>query len=125
MEKLVYMTKKEKLVLIFLCKKCQKNKTYLIAPQEISQSLSKKFVLSVNEIDEVMLVLSKENYIEFVVSQSKNGYFYCVNLKKKGQTFLEDSKKNRKVFGMLVLRSCFLATVSFVFGVLLKAIFKN
>lgn len=119
------MTRKEKLVMSFLCNKCQKNKTYLISPQEITQALSKKYVLSVEEIDEIMVSLANENYIDFVVSDGKNGYFYCVNLKKSGQTYLVDTKKNRRTFGLLVLRSMFLATVSFVFGVILRAIFKS
>ncbi len=119
------MTRKEKLVMAYLCGRCQKNKTYLISPQEITQALSKKYVLSIEEIDEIMVYLSNENFIDFVVSDGKNGYFYCVNLKKSGQSFLNDIKKKKITLGMLVLRSCFLATVSFVFGVLLRAIFKK
>lgn len=119
------MTKKEKMVMSYLCEKCQQKRTYLISPQEITQALSKRFVLSIQEIDEIMVSLSNENFIDFVVSDSKKGYFYCVNLKKCGQTYNADTKKNRKAFGLLVLRSIFLATVSFVFGMILKAIFKN
>ncbi|MDE6583346.1 MAG: hypothetical protein K2K31_01685, partial [Clostridia bacterium] len=85
--------------------------------------LSKKFVLSIEEIDDIMVQLSNDNLIDFVVSDSKNGYFYCVDLKKNGQSFIADNKKSRRAFGMLVLRSIFLATVSFVFGIILKAIF--
>lgn len=119
------MTKKEKMVMTYLCGRCQKSKTYLVSPQEITQALSKKYVLSVEEIDEIMVTLANENFIDFVVSDGKNGYFYCVNLKKSGQTYLLDVKKGRKTFGLLVLRSMFLATVSFVFGVILRAIFKS
>jgi len=119
------MTKRERLVMSYLCDKCRKKKTYLISPQEITQALSKKFILSVEEIDEIMVQLSNDNYIDFVVSDSKNGYFYCINLKKCGQTFNYDTKKNRRAFGLMVLRSCFLATVSFVFGIILRAIFKS
>lgn len=119
------MTKKEKLTMTFLCKKCQKNKTYLISPQDITQALSKKFVLSVSEIDEIMVSLANQNFVDFVVSDGKNGYFYCVNLKKAGQTYLADAKKSRRTMGLLVLRSMFLATVSFVFGIILRAIFKS
>ena len=118
------MTRKEKMVMAYLCGRCQQKRTYLISPQEITQALSKKYVLSVEEIDEIMVDLANENYIDFVVSDSKKGYFYCVNLKKSGQTFNADTKKNRRTFGLLVLRSMFLATVSFVFGMILKAIFK-
>ena len=77
------------------------------------------------ETDEIMVTLANENYIDFVVSDGKNGYFYCVNLKKSGQSYLVDTKRNRRTFGMLVLRSMFLATVSFVFGIILRAIFKS
>ncbi len=119
------MTKKEKMVMSHLYNKCQRNKTYLISPQEIAQVLAKRYIVSVEEIDEIMVSLSNDNLIEFVVSDGKNGYFYCVTLKKSGQTFVADTKKKRKTFGLLVLRSCFLATVSFIFGVILRAIFKS
>ena len=118
------MTKKERMVMAFLCNKCQQKRTYLISPQEITQALSKKYILSIEEIDEIMVELANQNYIEFVVSESKKGYFYCVNLKKLGQTYNSDTKKSHRTFGLLVLRSIFLATVSFVFGLILRAIFK-
>ena len=118
------MTKKEKMVMFYLCNKCQQKRTYLISPQEITQALSKRFILSIEEIDEIMVSLSNENFIDFVVSDSKKGYFYCVNLKKAGQTYIFDTKKKRRTFGLLILRSIFLATISFVFGLILRAIFK-
>ena len=119
------MTKKEKLVMTYLCNKCQKKKTYLISPQEITSALSKKYVLSIDEIDEIMVGLSNSNFIDFVISDGKKGYMYCVTLKKCGQTYLTDVKNQKKTLGILVLRSIFLATVSFIFGIILKAIFKS
>ncbi len=119
------MQKRERLVMQFLCKKCQMKRTYLISPQEIAEGLAKKCILSVSEIDDILVSLSNQNYIDFVVSESKKGYFYCITLKKCGQTYLQDAKKQRKTLGLLVLRSMFLATVSFVFGIILKAIFKG
>lgn len=117
--------RKEKLVLKYLCQICVGNKTYLISPHDIAKNTSKKIILSVSEIEEIMSSLSLQNYIEFVISDSKNGYYYCVKLKKKGQSYLIDKKRQRKSLIMLVFRSMFLATVSFVFGLILKAIFKS
>lgn len=114
----------EKIVMTYLAKVCVGSKTHLVSPQDIALASNKKAVLSVAEIDEIMTGLSLENYIDFVVSDSKNGYYYCVTLKKKGQNFLEESKRQRKTLGLLVIRSMFLATVSFIFGLILKAIFK-
>lgn len=116
--------RKEKLVLKFLCKTCYGKRTCLISPHDIAKDVCKKVVLSTNEIDEILASLSLQNYIDFIVSDSKEGYFYCIKLKKKGQTYLADVKRARKSLYMLVLRSIFLAVVSFVFGLILKAIFK-
>lgn len=116
--------RREKLVLTYLCKACSNKKTCLISPHEIAQNISKKIILSTTEIDEVMTSLALANYIDFVATDWKNGYYYCVKLKSKGQTFLVDSQKAKKAMGLLVLRSIFLASVSFVFGLILKAIFK-
>lgn len=116
--------RKEKLVLSYLCKVCDDKKTHLISPHDIAKNTSKKLILSISEIDEIMAGLSLQNFIDFVVSDNKNGYYYCVKLKKKGQSYLYDIKRQKRTLGLLVLRSIFLATVSFVFGVILKTIFK-
>ncbi len=117
------MSRKEKMVLLYLCKVCSKKRTYLISPQQIASNLSKNYVLAVSEIDEIMTTLSKENYIDFIVSESKNDYMYCVTLKKKGQSFELDLKNQKRNFGLLILRTLFLAIISFIFGLILKAIF--
>ena len=121
----IMSSRKEKLVMNYLCKVCSGKKTYLISPNAIAQAICKKCVMSVAEIDEVMASLALENYIDFVISDGKEGYFYCVTLKKKGQSYILDSKRQKKTLGLLVLRSIFLATISFVFGLILRAIFKN
>lgn len=117
--------RREKLVLTYLCKVCANKKAHLFSPYDIAKALCPKLVLTVSEIDEIMARLSLENYLDFVASEGKNGYYYCVTLKSKGKTFLSDQKKQKRAMGMLILRSIFLATVSFVFGLILKAIFKS
>ena len=117
------MSRKEKDVLLYLSKVCTKKRTYLISPHQIASSLSKKYVLSVAEIDEIMANLSNENYLDFVISESRNDYFYCITLKKRGLAYENDIKQGRKNFLLLILRTLFLAVISFVFGLILKTIF--
>jgi len=117
--------RKEKLILRYLSKVCDNKKAHLVSPYDIAKAVSPKIVLSVNEIDEIMAHLALENYLDFVASEGKNGYYYCITLKSKGRNFVADSKKQKKAMFMLILRSIFLATVSFVFGIILKAIFKS
>ena len=70
-------------------------------------------------------MLEKDNYIDFVVSDGKKGYYYCVTLKNKGLTYKKDLKKEKKALLMLVVRTTVLAVLSFVVGLLLKVIFKG
>ena len=95
----VVMTKKEKIVMAYLCTRCQQKRTYLVSPQEIAQALSKKFVLSIEEIDEILVVLSNENYLDFVVSESKKGYFYCITLKNADKVTTQTQKRTAKHLG--------------------------
>ena len=109
----------------FLCEICPKRRTYLVSPHDIAIALSKKFVLSISEIDEIMQKLSFENYIDFVASNSKNGYYYCITLKSKALTLKKDLKKQKKEFWFVLARTFGLAVLSFVVGIILKIIFKK
>ncbi len=120
----IILTKKEKKVLIYLCSVCLKKRTYLISPSQIAFALSKDFVLSIVEIDEIMSSLSKDDYLDFVVSETKNDYLYCITMKKKGQNFERKISEQKKAFYILVLKTLFLALISFLFGLILKAIFS-
>ena len=117
------LDKKEILVMTYLSKICKDKKTYLISVAEIAEFVSKKYVISVAELDEIMISLCKDNYLDFVVSDSKKGYYYCINLKNKGLTFLKDQQKEHKAILGLIVRTLLLSLLSFVLGMLLKIIF--
>ncbi len=119
------LDKKEKLVLLFLTQVCHDKKTYLIPTQDIAQFVSKKYVISLAELDDIMISLCKDNYLDFVVSDSKKGYYYCINLKNKGLTFKKDLIKQRRELVWLITRTLLLTVLSFVLGLLLKVIFKG
>lgn len=117
------LDKKEKLVMKYLCKVCPQKQSCLISAQMIAENLCKKYLVSIPELDDIMISLSKDNYIEFVASDSKKGYYYCIRLKSKGQTYLKDLAKERKGLLLLLFKTICLAGVSFAIGILLKAIF--
>lgn len=119
------LDKKEKLVMLYLSSICLDKKTYLVSTSDIAEFVSKKFVISIAELNDIMISLCKDNYLDFVVSDSKKGYYYCVNLKNKGLTFKKDLKKEKQALFGLVLRTLFLTLLSFVLGLLLKIIFKG
>ena len=119
------LDKKEKLVLLYLSSVCTSSGTYLVSTSKVAEYVSKKYVISLAELNDIMISLSKDNYLDFVVSDSKKGYYYCVNLKYKGLTFKKDLKKEKQVIYMLIFRTLLLSVLSFIFGLILKIIFKG
>ena len=99
-------------------------KTRLFSSQEIVDVLAKrKYVVSTSELNEIMISLSKEGLIDFVQSESKKGSVFCVSLKEKGLLFKKDTQKERLHASWIILRTALLAVLSFVVGLLLRAIF--
>ncbi len=111
--------------MLYLLGKCVDKKTYLIPSSSIAEYVSRKYVISIAELDDIMISLSKDNYLDFVGTSSKKGYYYCINLKNKGLTYKKDLKKQKQELVGLVIRTIILSIVSFVLGLLLKIIFKG
>ena len=119
------LDKKEKLVMLYLSEVCKTKKPHLILSTDIAEFVSQKYIISLTELDDIMIMLEKDKYIDFVVSDGKKGYYYCVTLLNKGLTYKKDLKKEKKAFFLLLARTFVLAVLSFIVGVLLKAIFKG
>lgn len=119
------LDKKEKFVLLYLVEICSDKRSYLIFAESIAEFVSKKYLISTTELDDIMITLAKDNYIDFVVSDSKKGYYYCITLKNKAYTLKKDLKKQKKELILLIFKTFALAVFSFLIGVILKTIFKG
>ncbi|MBE7082953.1 MAG: hypothetical protein E7378_04730, partial [Clostridiales bacterium] len=116
------LDKKEKFVILYLLEICPQKRPYLIFAEQIAEFVSKKYLISTSELDDIMLSLAKDNYVDFVVSDSKKGYYYCITLKSKALTLKNDLKKQKKEFAMVLLKTFGLAVFSFIVGIILKTI---
>lgn len=119
------LDKKERFVVLYLLEICPPKGSYLVLAEQVAEFVSRKYLISTNELDDIMLSLCKDNYIDFVASESKNGYYYCITLKGKALTLKRDLKKQKKEAWMVLLRTLGLAVLSFAVGILLKTIFKG
>ena len=119
------LDKKEKFVVLYLIEICPQKMSYLILAEQIAEFVSKKYLITINELDDIMMSLSKDNYLEFVATDSKKGYYYCITLKGKAFTLKRDLKKQKQERWLAVLRTLGLAVLSFIVGMLLKTIFKG
>ena len=113
------------MVMTFLSEICTSKRAYLISAEQIAEFVSKKFILSVAEIDDIMISLNKDNYLDFIISDSKSGYYYCITLKNRGLTFKKDEKKHKTEIAMLLFRTIGITVLSFILGLLLRLIFKG
>jgi hypothetical protein len=118
------LDKKEKIIMGYIYENCEKGKSRLFTAQDfINFTSTKKHILSLSELDEIMITLSKENMIDYVQSESKKGIIYCVSLKNKGYVFKKDLIKEKRYTSWIIIRTALLAVMSFIIGILLKAIF--
>lgn len=118
------LDKKEKIIMWYIYENCEKGKSRLFTAQEIINFTStKKHILFLSELDEIMITLAKENMIDYVQSESKKGIIYCISLKNKGFIFKKDLMKEKRYASWIIIRTALLAVMSFIIGILLKAIF--
>lgn len=118
------LDKKEKLIMGYIFDMSEKGKSRLFSAQEfVDFTLSKKHILSLGELDEIIITLAKENMIDYVQSEIKKGTVYCISLKNKGYIFKKDLQKEKRWATWIILRTALLAILSFSIGILLRTLF--
>ena len=118
------LSKKEKMTMQYIFDKCKEKTSVLLTPEELCNNLSPKFDVQNIEMDEIINNLVLENYITMVMSDKKGKPIYCISLDKKGESFERDRENARKGTAKLIVRTVALAVLSFVVGLILKAIFS-
>ncbi|MBE7077014.1 MAG: hypothetical protein E7374_03915 [Clostridiales bacterium] len=117
------LTFKEKYVMEYVYQKCKGKKSCLISPREIISFVADKYVIFPEELEKIMTNLSYDNYIELVKSDKKGKPVFCVSLKLKGEGFHRELSNNKRNLMVLIVRTCVLAVISGLIGVLIRLIF--
>lgn len=119
------LTFKEKYVMQYVYKKCKDKKSCLISPREIISFVADKYVLYPDELEKIMTNLSYDNYIELFKSDKKGSPVFCVSLKMKGEGFYRELTNNKRSLMWIIGRTCVLAVISSIIGVLIRFIFMR
>lgn len=117
------LSKKEQAVMGYLFGECVDKESTLISPQAITTALMPKYELNSIEIDQIINALVLDDYIEAVTSDNKGRMVYCIKLKQKGESYLREKSSAKKTATVLIVRTVLLAILSFIVGIILKAIF--
>ncbi len=107
----------------YVYERCQGKKSCLISPREIISFTADRYVIQPDELERIMTNLSYDNYIELFKSDKKGSPVYCVSLKIKGEGFHRELTNNKRNLLLLLGRTCILAVISGIIGVLIRLIF--
>ncbi len=114
---------KERYVMEYVYQKCQGKKSCLISPREIISFIADKYVLFPEEVEKIMTNLSYDNYIEIFKSDKKGHPVFCVSLKLKGEGFHRELTNDKRNLWLTIGRTCGLAVITALIGVLIRFIF--
>lgn len=118
------LNRREKIVMQYLFDTCNANSgKCLVSAQDISTSIYSKIDLNEFEIDEIIKNLILDGYVDVIYSDKKGKKIYCVTLTEQGQGFARQKRNSKINASVLIARTVLLAILSFVVGLILKAIF--
>lgn len=118
------ISKKEKVLMKYIFKKCESKESVLITPEELENELKPRYDVSRKELEQLVNGLVLDRYITMILSDKKGKPIYCISLDKKGESFERDMETERKTLVKLVVRTILLAVLSTAVGVVLKLIFS-
>lgn len=113
---------KESAVMSAIYSEFGEKSSILISPHDLL-SVSGIKDISVKELGEIMQNLAQDGYIDFVFTEMHGEEIYCVSLLKKGKGFDREKKRRKRNLMYRLLLTVAFAVISFLIGLLLKAIF--
>ena len=119
------LSRKEKIVMSYILNSSNGKTTCLLSPLDVIHALEPKYSANEIEIQALLDGLSQENYISLVNSDKNGELIYCISILPKGKSFHREEHNVKKSWGNAIIRTILLAILSFVVGVILKAIFFN
>ena len=116
------LSRREKIIMKYIYTKCANKKSTLISLNEFLEVSSPNEMKEV-ELNEILNNLVLENYISLIPSEKNKVKTYCISLKEKGESFQRELDNNKKSIAKAITRTVLLACLSFIVGLILKAIF--
>lgn len=95
-------------------------KAVLISPQDIVSLVGE---ITISEVENIVSLLSQDGYFDLVYSDRHGEAVYCITLTEKGKGFKRDETHQKRNLIYRISLSVGLAFLSFIIGLVLKAIF--
>ena len=116
------LNKLENKVMRALFGECREKKSILIAPTDLIKICGTED-LTLTKIEKIVNDLSMDGYFDLIYSDRRGETVYCVTLTEKGKGYMRNQKVVRRNLLFRLIVTIALAVVSFIIGLILKAIF--
>lgn len=116
------LSKVERKVMLTIYQKCQQKNPLLISPKDLKTIVCLPSA-STAELQKIVENLSTDGYFDLIYTEKHGETLYLISLLKKGKAFLRTQKEFKRNIIFRVILSAGLAVMSFIIGLILKAIF--
>ena len=116
------LTRAENKVMTAILAACGDKTSLLVTPHDV---LARVQDLTASELDKIVENLHCDGYFDLIFSDRHGEKVYCITLTDKGKGYLRSVKELRRNVIFRLCLSAGLAVVSFVIGLILKAIFNG
>ena len=101
---------------------CADRRSLLITPLDLVKMTGEKGV-TLSVVDRIVKDLHSDGYFELIYSDRHGETVYCISLTEKGKAFVRSKKVLRRNLIYRITLTVALAFLSFIVGIILKAIF--
>lgn len=118
------LSKNEDRVMSAVYSLCDGTEGCLVSPLDILSLLPSKNRLSPERLDDILNALKCDGYFDLISSERKGETMYVINLKENGFAYKRTARQKQRDIAFKILLAFVGAFATFVFGLLLKAVFK-
>ncbi len=95
----------------------------LVSPVDILSVLPSRRHYSLERLDNILEALQCDGYFDLIPSERKGEKMYVINLKESGLSYKREAMRKKRDVSFKIFLAFIGATATFIFGLILKAIF--
>ena len=112
----------EKKVMTAVYKMCSRKNPLLVSHKDL-KSVANLTNIKSEEIEKIIENLANDGYFDLIFTERHGETIFCITLLKKGKAYQRRIKEFRRNLVFRIVLSAGLAVMSFIIGLILKAIF--
>lgn len=116
------LNKLESKVMLAIYGACRDKTALLISPVDLCKMVGVTG-LTLSRLESIVEDLNRDGYFGLIYSDRQGERVYCIELTEKGKGFLRSNKTFRRNVVFRLILSVVLALISFIIGLILKAVF--